>query len=320
MKEFFELKLGSMTIDEYEIIFLELLKYVPFIKDETVKIQRCLSGLPDFLSDKIQYDDPKTMEETIRRVKCLYDQHKGKPTFQRAWEDKNKFKREQRQKGNKLPFFRNNPQRQPVFREPRMAKVGGQRPRQPPMQCWGCKGDHKYRDCPHKSDNVRVFRNVHQAETMEDMGSRIPRIYVALDNKQAEFQSHMIEVEGMINSHAFTILIDSGDSHSYIDPKVVERLQFPRIKHVKSWLVQLATGAKQKVVELVKSFPVGMNGLSTKVDLKILPLGSYDYLIGMNWLDQHHAILDYRNKAFTFLDEEGNRKIVQGIPRAVIVH
>jgi hypothetical protein len=38
MKEFFELKLGSMTIDEYERIFMELLKYVPFIKDEAVKI------------------------------------------------------------------------------------------------------------------------------------------------------------------------------------------------------------------------------------------------------------------------------------------
>jgi hypothetical protein len=58
---------------------------------------------------------------------------------------------------------------------------------------------------------------------MEDIGIRVPRIYAALDNKQVEFQSHMIEVEGMINNHAFTILIDSGDSHSYIDPKVVER-------------------------------------------------------------------------------------------------
>jgi hypothetical protein len=33
MKEFFELKLGSMTINEYERRFLELLKYVDFIKD-----------------------------------------------------------------------------------------------------------------------------------------------------------------------------------------------------------------------------------------------------------------------------------------------
>jgi hypothetical protein len=38
MKEFFELNLGSMMIDEYERKFLELLKYVPFIKDEHVKI------------------------------------------------------------------------------------------------------------------------------------------------------------------------------------------------------------------------------------------------------------------------------------------
>jgi hypothetical protein len=66
MKEFFELNIGSMTIDEYERRFLELVKYVYFIKEESVKIQRYLSGLPPFISDKIQYDDPKTLEETIR--------------------------------------------------------------------------------------------------------------------------------------------------------------------------------------------------------------------------------------------------------------
>jgi hypothetical protein len=58
MKEFFELKLDNQTIDEYEQKFLELLKYVPFIKDESVKIHRYLSGLPHPIVDKIQYDDP----------------------------------------------------------------------------------------------------------------------------------------------------------------------------------------------------------------------------------------------------------------------
>jgi hypothetical protein len=109
-------------------------------------------------------------------------------------------------------------------------------------------------------------------EIVEDMGRSVPRIYAALDNKHVEFQSHMIEVEGMINNHSFTILIDSGAIHSYIDPKVVEILKFPRIKHEKSWLVQLATGTKRKVVELVKSCPVDMNGISTKEYLNILPL------------------------------------------------
>jgi hypothetical protein len=154
---------------------------------------------------------------------------------------------------------------------------------------------------------------------MEEMGNRMPRIYATLDNKQVEYQSHMIEVEGMINNHAFTILIDSEASHSYIDPRVVESLQLSRRKHEKYWLVQLATGTKRKVSKLVKSLPVDMNGMSTKVELNILPLGSHDCLIGMDWLDQHHAILDCRNKEFTCLDEEGNWKVVQGIPRVVAI-
>ena len=73
MKEFFELKLGSMTMDEYENRFFELFKYVEFIKDEKVKIQRLLSGLPSFYSDKIHYDNPKTLGEAIRRAKHLYE-------------------------------------------------------------------------------------------------------------------------------------------------------------------------------------------------------------------------------------------------------
>jgi hypothetical protein len=161
---------------------------------------------------------------------------------------------------------------------------------------------------------VRVVHNVQQDEKVEDMGSRMPRIYIALDNKQVEYQSHMIEVEGMINNQPFTILIDLGARHSYIDPRVVESFHLSRSKHEKSSLVQLAIETKRKVIELVKSCPMDMNRLSTKAELNVLPLGSYDYLIGMDWLDQHHAILDCHNKAFTCLDEEGNKKTVQGIP------
>jgi hypothetical protein len=61
-----------------------------------------------------------------------------------------------------------------------------------------------------------------------------------------------------------------------------------------------------------------MNGLSIKVYLNIFTLGSYDCIIGMDWLDQHHVVLDCHNKEFTCLDKEGNLRKVQGIPVAVI--
>jgi hypothetical protein len=70
---------------------------------------------------------------------------------------------------------------------------------------------------------------------------------------------------------------------------------------------------------MVKSCLMDMNGLKTMKNLNILPLGSYDCLIGMDWLDQHLAILDYHNKAFTCLNEEGNLRRVKGIPRVVTI-
>jgi hypothetical protein len=103
------------------------LKYVAFIKDEQVKIQRYLSGFPSFISDKIQYDDPKTLEETIRHAKCLYDQQRGRPTFQKAWEDKMKSKVEQRKKGAKPPFFRNTAQGQPTPKESQNDRDSGEK-------------------------------------------------------------------------------------------------------------------------------------------------------------------------------------------------
>jgi hypothetical protein len=73
MKYLFELKLGSMKMDEYEKRFFELLKYVDFIKDEKVKIQRFISELLSFYNDKIQYDKPNILEETLKRAMHLYE-------------------------------------------------------------------------------------------------------------------------------------------------------------------------------------------------------------------------------------------------------
>jgi hypothetical protein len=72
-------------------------------------------------------------------------------------------------------------------------------------------------------------------------------------------------------------------------------------------------------MSLSRIVPVNMNGVNTKVYLNIIPLGSYDCLIGMDWLDKHHVVLDCYNKAFTCLDEEGNSRTIQGIPRPISV-
>jgi hypothetical protein len=91
---------------------------------------------------------------------------------------------DQRKKGSK-PFLRNNPQGQQMPKEPRTIDTRSQGPKQPPMQYWVCKGDHRFRDFPHRGEKGRFVCNVQQVETVEDMGRYVPRIYEALDNKKA---------------------------------------------------------------------------------------------------------------------------------------
>ena len=62
---------------------------------------------------------------------------------------------------------------------------------------------------------------------------------------------------------------------------------------------------KRKVTEIVKDCRLSFNGLDTRVNLNILPLGSYDILIGMDWLEAHRAIIDCLHKSFGCMDEEG---------------
>ena len=42
--------------------------------------------------------------------------------------------------------------------------------------------------------------------------------------------------------------------------------------------------AKKKVHEVVMKCPLVMDGLATYADLNVLPPGSYDVFIGMDWL------------------------------------
>jgi hypothetical protein len=46
IKEFHKHKLGKLTMDAYAKRFLELLRYTPYLRDEKVRIQCFLDGLP----------------------------------------------------------------------------------------------------------------------------------------------------------------------------------------------------------------------------------------------------------------------------------
>ena len=66
-EEFYELTLGTMNMKELNNKFLSLLHYMAYIVYEKPKVHWFLSFLPFHFKDKIEYDNPKTLEEAMRK-------------------------------------------------------------------------------------------------------------------------------------------------------------------------------------------------------------------------------------------------------------
>ena len=84
-------------------------------------------------------------------------------------------------------------------------------------------------------------------------------------------------------------------------------------------LVQLANGAKREVISCVKNCTVKMDQFETSVKLNVLSLGSYDMLIGMDWIKKHRLVLNCFDKTFTCINNEGETVTIMRIPRKIAI-
>jgi len=72
-KEFYELRLGQMSMDDIINKFLDILILLPCIKEDKVKIQSFLSYLPQYYKEKIELDNLKSLNEVFRKERMCYE-------------------------------------------------------------------------------------------------------------------------------------------------------------------------------------------------------------------------------------------------------
>jgi hypothetical protein len=198
-------------------------------------------------------------------------------------------------------------------------KKFGDRPREP-LKCWECGEHHLRRICPRLiSVNKIVVHNLQEASMVGDMGRILHCINATIDGRQADHQSSVVEIEGKINNTRISILIDLGARLSYITPDVAKSNKIKKLKHTKSWLVQLAIGTKRKVVDFISDFEFSLDGQNIRTKMDILPLGSYYMNIEMDWLEKHKAVLDCYTKMLNYKNDYGTTRTTQGIPKPVSV-
>ena len=149
-----------------------------------------------------------------------------------------------------------------------------------------------------------MLHKLQEASTLGEIGKNYHKIYAALEDGQEDHQSAIVEIESIISKHTLAIVIDTGASLSYITPRMMELCQLTKVRHAKPWLVQLDTGAKRKVTNFIANYEVKLQDPKTRVDLNIFPLGSYDMIIDMDWLERNKVVLNYLSNTFTYIAED----------------
>ena len=78
-----------------------------------------------------------------------------------------------------------------------------------------------HRNCPLENESARPTYNIQEEEIVGQVARAIPRIYAALEDRQADHQSTVVEVASKIVEQSVSILIDPGSTYSYTNPRVV---------------------------------------------------------------------------------------------------
>jgi len=141
------------------------MRYVPYIKDEKMKIQSFNSGIPQSFQDKIELDEPNTLGDTIRKERYCYEQFKHKAEPPNDWKKerklgfKNKEFKPQRFKNHGKGFKMSLPTKS-VYQQ-NFPYPSGNKPFRPiprktddkrreTLKCWGCGEERFLRHCPHR--------------------------------------------------------------------------------------------------------------------------------------------------------------------------
>ncbi|XP_042460894.1 uncharacterized protein LOC122044835 [Zingiber officinale] len=109
-------------------------------------------------------------------------------------------------------------------------------------------------------------------------------------------------IRGIISVYSIPadILIDTGSSHSFISPEFVCKIR--RVPTLRPYGLSVLTpsGGVLMSDQEVKSCPLNFDSHILTVDLQVLEMTEFDIILGMDWLSEHHATVDYRAKVVTF--------------------
>nr|GEZ40710.1 putative reverse transcriptase domain-containing protein [Tanacetum cinerariifolium] len=348
--ELWNLRVKGNDVPTYTNRFQELtLICTKFVANENEKIDKYISGLPDNIYGNVKSSKPRTLDETIEFTNDLMDQ-KLRTYAERA---DNKRKTEDTSGNNhghqQQPFKKKN-----VAKVYNMG-TGERKPYEGSLpKCIKCQRHHNgpcTQKC-HKCNKVGHFSrellqmlrgtvrrlpkemDVLNAELQDTLKRDCPKlknknegnrnaqgwVYAvgnAEKNGNAPVNPDLNVVTGtfLLNNRYASILFDTGTDRSFISIAFNSLVNIDPTPLGSSYDVELADGKIVRIDTIIRGCTINFQTHPFNIDLMPVGLGSFDVIIGMDWLRRCHAMIVcdeklvqilYGNETLTFRGNESN--------------
>ncbi|GJR15685.1 putative reverse transcriptase domain-containing protein [Tanacetum coccineum] len=356
--ELWNLKVKGNDIPAYTERFQELtLICTKFVANETEKIDKYLSGLPDNIYGNVKSARPKTLDETIELANDLMDQKLR--TYAERQSD-NKRKADDSSRNNhghqQQPFKRQNVAKVYNMGTGERKPYGGSLPK-----CNKChlhhngpctQRCHKCNKIGHFARDCRSTGNTNVANSQKGNGAtpkgngcfecgasgHFKRDCPKLKNKDggngnaqgwvyavgnAEKRgnapgnpdANVVTGTFLLNNHYASILFDTGADRSFISTAFSSLINIAPTSLENCYDVELADGKLVKIDTIIRGCTLKFLDHPFNIDLMPVELGSFDVIIGMDWLRRYHAVIicdeklvqvPYGNETLTFCGNESS--------------
>ncbi|GJW70976.1 putative reverse transcriptase domain-containing protein [Tanacetum coccineum] len=263
-----------------------------FVANETEKVDKYISGLPDNIYGNVKSARPKTLDETIELANDLIDQ-KLRTYAERQCDNKRKVDDSSRNNHGhqQQPFKRQNVTKVYNMGIGEKKPYGGSLPKREIGAApkgngfFKCEAPrHFKRDCPKLKNkdggNGNAQGWVYVVRNAEKRG-----------NASGNPDSNVVTGTFLLNNRYASILFDTGADRSFISTAFSSLIDIAPTPLENSYDIELADGKIVGIDTIIRGCTLNFLNHSFNIDLMPVELGSFDVIIGMDWLRKCHAVI-----------------------------
>ncbi|GJT34443.1 putative reverse transcriptase domain-containing protein [Tanacetum coccineum] len=257
--------------------------------EESDKIEKYVDCLPDMIHGSVMASKPKIMqkfEDTSRNNQNQQQQNKRQNTS-RAYTAGS---------GEKKPYGGS---------KPLCSKCNYHHDGQCALKCHKCnRFGHLVRDC---RSNANANTTNNQRGTGAVGNSNAPAKVYAVGHARTNSDSNVVTGMFLLNNRYAFILFDTGADRSFVSTAFSSQINITPTTLDHYYDVELADGRIIGLTTIIRGCTLNLLNHPFNIDLMPVELGSFDAIIGMDWLTKYQAIIVYAEKIKTKDKSEGRR-------------